>query len=233
MFIAPNPLFVYIDESGDFNYTPSGSKYYIITALATFCPSEKEAELTKLRQDILVGNLGLVLDTKYLEKKLSKKFHATEDKQVVRDMVFDEICQMRYCRTYSIVIQKNKLNPALYDSANFYSKFMGYVLKYIFKAYSFSKISIFVSGIPINDHKATFKKAVVQQIENNGVRKPFTISYPPADSICMLQVVDYINWAIYRKWEKEDLRSYCLIQKFMGAPELDLCKKGDTIYYSY
>lgn len=233
MPIVPPPLYVYVDESGDFNFKPNGSRYYVITALATFCPNERDAELTQLRQDILAGNLKLNLDPKYLKKNLSKKFHATEDKQVIRDLVFREICQMRYCRAYSIVIQKNILNPDLYEPARFYPKFMGVILKQIFEAYTFPKINIYVSGIPVNKHQAAFKMAVTQQIENCVVKAPYSISYPSADSICMLQVVDYINWAIYRKWERKDSRSYCLIEKLMGTPELEASQLGDGINYPY
>jgi hypothetical protein len=57
------------------------------------------------------------------------------------------------------------------------------------------------------------------------------IYFPPADSNLFLQVSDYINWAIFRKWERGDVRSYNLISNHMGTPELDIFQHGEMEYY--
>ena len=227
------PLHIFVDESGDFNFSPNGTRYYTITAIATFCPKEKEIELAQLRQNILTGKLCQGLDNLYLKKKLSRMFHATEDKQAVRNLVYETIQKLCYLKAYSIIIQKNKLNPVLYEPALFYPQFMGYLLDYVFKSYVFSTVSIIVSGTPVTKRQEVFKKTVLQQIKSKQLSQQYNISYTPANSIGMLQVVDYINWAIYRKWEKQDMRSYNLIREQMGKEELNIFESGDTHYYDY
>lgn len=45
-----------------------------------------------------------------------------------------------------------------------------------------------------------------------------------------LQIVDYCNWAIYRKWDAQDERSYQLIRSVVVS-EFDFCRTGTTLYY--
>ena len=34
----PNPLYIFLDESGDFNFSPRGTKYFTITAISLTIP---------------------------------------------------------------------------------------------------------------------------------------------------------------------------------------------------
>ena len=52
----------------------------------------------------------------------------------------------------------------------------------------------------------------------------------PADSDLCLQVADYCSWAIQRKWERSDTRSYELIQDKV-VMENDLFNVGTALYY--
>ena len=45
-----------------------------------------------------------------------------------------------------------------------------------------------------------------------------------------LQAADYCNWAIYVKWEREELRPYQMIQGKVRS-EFDIFADGDTRYY--
>ena len=45
-----------------------------------------------------------------------------------------------------------------------------------------------------------------------------------------LQVADYCSWAIQRKWERGDARSYASIANKVKS-EFDLFERGKVIYY--
>jgi hypothetical protein len=45
-----------------------------------------------------------------------------------------------------------------------------------------------------------------------------------------LQIADYLTWAVYRKWDRNDSRSYDLIRKFVQS-EFDIFRTGTTYYY--
>lgn len=53
--------------------------------------------------------------------------------------------------------------------------------------------------------------------------------WPAASDPC-LQVADYCSWALQRKWEVADLRSYNLIAPKVQS-EFDLFAAGKTTYY--
>ena len=72
-------LFLYLDESGNYVFHKNGSEYLIFTALATDNPYTLQHRLCELenrlrKEKIIPGE--------------SECFHATEDKQAVRDEVF-------------------------------------------------------------------------------------------------------------------------------------------------
>ena len=231
--MANIPLYVFIDESGDFNFTPSGSKFYTITAVITHSPWEKVDEISAKRHIILSGEELTDLGREYLEGFLCHAFHASEDKQPVRDEFFKIIQEMKFFKAHSIVIRKNKTNPSIRDPHKFYSKIASYLLNYIFKAYLYSKLCIFIDSMPVNSQKKAFLSAIKSEIKDKQPKKEYKIYFPSSTSNVFLQISDYVNWAISRKWERADTRSYDLIKKFLGKPELDIFQKGDMEYYSF
>ena len=228
----PNlPLYVFIDEGGDFNFSPSGSRVYTISAVITHEPWELLDEIFALRLQILARELHPHLGQKYLEDCLCHRFHSSEDQQVVRDNFFEIIAKMQYIKVHGVVIKKNLANPSFREPAKFYSKVAASLLDYIFKKYQYSKLCIFVDNIPINKQKGVFLKAIKTEIKSKQPKKEFAIFFPPSSSNPYLQVSDYINWAIFRKWENNDLRSYVLIEKLLGKKELDMFSRGDGYEY--
>jgi hypothetical protein len=229
--IMLNRLFVYIDESGNFDFSPKGTAYYTFTALMTYLPLKYLTEINQLQLAILSGDVLPGLSAEYLDKVVSKQFHATEDKQPVRDLFFGLIGGMDNFWVNSIVIRKNRTHPSLRVPAKFYSKFLGSLMSYVFQAYRFSSLCIFVDGCAVEKNKDTFKKSVIGELHKRDPEIKFNIYFPPSASYGSLQIVDYINWAIYRKWDGGDLRSYELIKKYLKSPERDIFQNGDTDFY--
>lgn len=231
--MAAKPLFIFVDESGDFNFSPSGTKYYIFTCVITYVPSEKVDELNELRHRILSKETLNGLNDAYLENNLAYRFHATEDIQVVRDEVFKLIGTMGYFKAHGIVVPKNKTNHSIRAPLKFYPKTLSSLLDYVFKIYKYTNLVIFVDGNPVNAQKTAFIKAIKSYIAQKSPKTPYSIHCPPSSTNYFLQIADYINWAIYRKWNSGDLRSYNLISKFLGAPEKDIYARGTTEYYQF
>lgn len=102
--------YVYADEAGCFAFirNPRASKYYIICTVEIENPA-LGASLLELRRELIWADLPVL-----------EYFHATEDKQIVRDAVFDLI------RTSSIkigatILEKSKAQPQVkITEARFY-----------------------------------------------------------------------------------------------------------------
>jgi len=229
--MATDPLYIFIDESGDFNFTASGTRHYTFTAVITPTPYDSVEAITRLRHEILSGDILSCINLGYLENHLCHLFHATEDKQPVRDLFFELIGHMGCFQANSIVIRKYRTNPTLREPHVFYPRFLGSLLDYVFKAYRYSKLCIFVDGTPVNKQKKLFINTIKSEIVKKGPKTPFRIYFPTSASNCFLQITDYVNWAIFRKWEDGDTRSYDLIRGLLERPELDAFRSGDMDYY--
>lgn len=215
-------LHVSIDESGNFNFSPSGTRYYGFTAVWTFDPAPLAAELTRLRFALLKNGNNL------------QAFHATEDKQQHRDRVVQTLTAFPTWRFASVLIEKAKVNPAIRDPAQFYPKFLGSILRFIFRGSivrNASGLLIYTDALPIKKKRESVEKAIKTAIASELHGIPFEIFHHKKESNCWIQVADYCMWATFRKWEGNDDRTYRQLRAHLHAPELDALRLGMTLYY--
>lgn len=116
-------LHIHVDESGEFNFSPSGSRYYIFTAVWTYDPVPLSAELTNLRYSIIKAGHGPNLSG----------FHACDDPDPRRELVIGAMLRHAQWNFASIVIEKNKVNPSVRDPDMFYPKFLAMLLRFVFR----------------------------------------------------------------------------------------------------
>jgi hypothetical protein len=201
---APPPLYVFIDEGGNLDFGPSGSRFFSLTSVIIPRPFPYEAQFTELRFDLLH-----TADIEY--------FHATEDRQAVRDRVFGIIQQHLHClRVDTLLVEKSKVYPSLSPDSRFYPHVLGEHLRHLIAQLppqSYSSIIIITDHIPINRKRQAVEKAVKETL---AATLPATITYRvlhhDSKSCAGLQVADYINWAILRYADRADARSYDLIK---------------------
>jgi Protein of unknown function (DUF3800) len=227
-------LFVFLDESGNLDFSGKGSRYWSLTAFCTFHPTNERH-----------GFLDL-LYTLADEGKGQEYFHATEDRQIVRDEVFGLVGALADdYEIHCVIAEKKKTNPALYERTRMrkgtlitekeFSRFYGTVcralLKYIFGCPRFQeakKIVIILSCLFTNDKHQAIRGALTVPLSEYA--KPFTIYFHHTKADLNCQVADYCGWAIARKWESGDKRSYDLV-KGKIRNEFDLFAKGNSFYY--
>jgi len=111
---------------------------------------------------------------------------------------------------------------------------MGYLLKYILSGFELSKIQevlIFTDSIPVKRKREANEKAIKKVLKRDlPPTAKYRIFHHASKSNFDLQIIDYCNWAIYRKWESGDSRSYVFIKDVLKS-EFDIFKKGDKYYY--
>jgi len=96
-------LFIFIDESGNFDFSPNGTKYFVLSSVSTLTLPGKE-RLEEIKYKLMKNGINL------------EYFHATEDRQMVRNQVYDFIEKLDDIEIDSVIVQKNKANPSLYIS---------------------------------------------------------------------------------------------------------------------
>lgn len=96
----------------------------------------------------------------------------------------------------------------------------------------YSQVIIITDEIPIKKHRKEIQKAIKSYIshwsENENI--PYKIYHYSSKSDMNLQIVDYLNWAIFRKWERNDNSNYEIIRNSVVS-EFDVFKVGSMLYY--
>ncbi|TAM60546.1 DUF3800 domain-containing protein [bacterium] len=131
---------------------------------------------------------------------------------------------------YSVVIQKNKTNPAIQTPHDLYERaFRGLVKGIVRRRGKSSRYRIFAADLELQPKKSAFLGTLKSALSSeSGLR--YHVHSHPAHSHHMLQVGDYICWAIARKWERGDSRSHALVASKIVV-EFDFFRKGTTEYY--
>lgn len=100
-------LHVHLDESGNFRFSPEGSRYYIFAAAWTYEPAPLAHELTNLSFSLVKKGLNI------------QAFHASPDRQDTRDAVVSILTKHNTWQYAAIVVEKSKVNPNPPRSARF------------------------------------------------------------------------------------------------------------------
>ena len=222
-------IHIHVDESGDFNFSPTGSRYYIFTSVWTYDPEPLADALTKLRFSLIkAGHFQTGQDL--------SSFHASDDPGPRRALVIPALQQHGGWNFASIVVDKRKVNPALYDPFTFYPKFLSMVLRFIFKGRLLrgtTQVLIYTDTLPFTKSKALAVEVAIKaecKADLGGV--PFRSCHHRRESNAWLQVADYCCWGMCRKWEHGDPTAYDALRLRLAAPELESMSRGDgTIYY--
>ncbi len=207
-------MYVFGDEAGDLAFKPPAppgiSRYFIIGTVAMEDCSIATA-LTELRREFAWN--GLHLD----------EFHATADKQKVRDRVFDIIAQHEL-RFDATILDKRKAYPYTYDDPLYFYKLAWYMhFKDLAPAIADAKDELLVvaSALQIKRKKTTTKaavhKAVTEVVDQVSPTVVCHCAFTPAKTDPCLQVADYMTWAVQRMFERSDRRSYDLIESKIGS----------------
>ena len=212
---------VFSDEAGCLTFKPPGngvSRYFMIGTVAMEDCSVGE-ELLKLRREL--AWVGLHID----------QFHATSDKQRVRDRVFDVLSRadLRYDVT---ILDKRKAYEYLReDPLRFYKTAWYLHFKYVAPCIvgPLDELLVVASSLQINRKKKLVHAAVEDVVAQVSPTVVFHTAFAPTMSDPCLQVADYLAWAVQRKYELGDERSYDLV-KHLIASEFEPFAVGSLQY---
>lgn len=211
-------LYIFLDEGGNFDFSPTGSKYFSLSCVTMERPFKIHTELDTYKYNLMEYGL----DQEY--------FHCTDDNQHVRNQIFNIInANNASIRIDSILVDKAKAHPTLRDDKHFYPKILGFLLKYVFEkviSSKFEEIIVITDAIPVNKKRKAIEKGV-KKILSEMLPKDskYRIYHHSSKGHYSLQVADYCNWAIYRKWERNDRKYYDLIAPSIKS-EFDIFQNG-------
>ena len=213
--------YIYADESGNFDFSngPGGSRYFILASV-TVGDHAIERDLLELRRELAWGG-----------EPLTAGFHATNDKQRVRDRVFAVLGRHDF-RVDATILEKRKADPSRRTEARLYGLAWYFHLADLVPtmASAVDELLVIAASIGANDTRSNFYATVSTMESAHTPAITMRAAMWPGATSPLLQVADYCAWAVQRKWERSDIRAYDLIRDKI-ASEFDAFGHRATAYY--
>jgi Protein of unknown function (DUF3800) len=216
--------YLFVDEAGCFTFErkPNVSRYFILCTV-TMTDLSVSDSLRELRHDLVWEK----------NSDLGDYFHACTDTQEIRDKVFSTILPHEF-HIQATIVEKSKAQPQTRaNKARFYKYPWFYHFKHGISPHVKVKTPLLVTAASIGNRKekTTFLGAITNVLSQTvSGSSSAGVDFRPCVADPCLQVADYCAWAIQRKYERNDERSYIGIKDRITY-EYDLWSKGSKHYY--
>ena len=214
-------IYIFADESGNFDFSrsPGASRYYYITTV-TMPTLTAGLALQELRYSLAWEGMGL-----------GTEFHATEDAQPIRDRVFGALVDHDF-RIDVTILEKSKAFPQVRTSErDFYSLGWSAHVKHFLPQIAAADREMLVVGASLGTKKKreSFHAAIAEVVKPAAGDRCRVAAWEARSDPC-LQIADYCAWAVQRKWERGDERSYRQIADRIHS-ERDVFQHGTVHHY--
>lgn len=192
-------LYIFLDESGDFDFSPSGSTHFTLTAVSTEDPYSIAFGLHRLKHRLI----ETVHDREF------SHFHAFNDPPPVREQVFNLLARFSHYRVDAVSFPKNVIHPPLRDARKFYPHAARLLLRWVFRhrgSGPWAKVLVIADQVKLRRDREVLLKSVKGSIKllfPPGQR--FDVWMHPSAAHPLLQVADYFSWAIGRARNRGDV----------------------------
>src|SRR5690606_32720492 len=135
-------VYVFLDEGGNFDFSSKGTQYFVLSAIVKNRSFIEHALLAELKYDVLEET-----------GDCHEYFHATEDRQIVRDRVFRIIqSRLHHCQIYSLIVLKQVVPEVFWDEKRFYPEMLGQLLGQVISSSRWvenAKLYIVTDSLPV------------------------------------------------------------------------------------
>jgi hypothetical protein len=208
---TPSSHFLFIDESGDFNFTDSGTKHFVMAGVLTKNPLKSARPLQDLRYQLLAKGINL------------SSFHAAPDLQIVRDLVFNEIAQMSDIEIHVVSGEKGQLDPSIRNMKDLHFEFTLALMQFHLDRWNISGFNQLVvvidRSLPIKDQVA-FRSSIKKLIKR--YRMQFQIYFQSMKTDYNGQIADYVAWAKFKQLERGEHRPWQALSKSLVITESEV-----------
>ncbi len=210
--------YIFLDESGNLDFSESGTRYFLLTSVSMRRPFPAFNALDDYKHDCLEGGRNL------------EHFHCSRDREEVRNSLFDLIAaHLDGIRIDYLVVEKSRTDPALRETVRFYPEMLGQLLKIVLPREldtDTSEVIVITDAIPVNKKRQAVEKAVRTTLARMlPTRMNYRILHHQSRSHYGLQVADYCCWAVFRKWQREENAWYDRIKPAV-CNEFDILHGG-------
>jgi len=197
-------VYIFVDEAGDMDFSAKGSKHYMFNFLVKKRPFNLHEYIATYRYSLLERNLD-PLNGKRLD---IESFHAHNDNKYIKNELFNIISTFdeNSVQLYSYILEKPKVAPnKRKEKDKFYINNIKHSIQLLLDKIGIkSNIIIITDNLPVHKNKAkqigALKKGLKEYIKRNSLDIRYDIFHHCSASSANLQIVDYMGWAIFRKY---------------------------------
>ncbi|MDO8516170.1 MAG: DUF3800 domain-containing protein [bacterium] len=197
-------MYIFLDESGDLGFGKGSSKWFLFTLVVVDDPRILERVIKKTRQG---------LKKKY--KHTLSELHAYHSDDITRTRILTKLAT-KDIEIVTTILNKEKVYVDLRNQKNYLYNFTANIIldRLIKKKFiaGDKHISLVVDR---KDTKKRLKENFISYITKAMQERRdggFEMSLAASHDEKGLQAVDFISWAIFRKYERNDLKFYELIK---------------------
>lgn len=187
------PLFVFIDESGDFDFSPSGTAHFVLSAYLTHEPDVCSQRLSALRYEFLARGLHEQVP-----------FHATQNSVGTRKRVIEAMCVGHHCSIHTIWAEKRHAPSGERRPDAFYAAMGASLGLHLLRSAREDQepIILMFDTALTGRMRSAFLKAIKPRLNAGGRR--YHVMFRPVREDLNGQVADYFAWATFRRLESND-----------------------------
>lgn len=198
---------MFFDESGNFDFSDLGTKHFVVSSYTTTSPSDMVDDLYNVKYSLLS------------QGHEQECFHATEDKQFVRDSVFKIISKSLGIYDF-VSIQKNKLQKDNRNKKYLYTTCVKVLLKKILQrevniGNTYKQIVVVLDKILTKEERGYTNGVMRSELKR--FNTVFHIYFFQTKSDCNAQFADYGSWAKYVSLERSEMRPLSAISCLVSS----------------
>jgi hypothetical protein len=202
-------IYIFLDESGDLGFGERSSCWFVLTIVLTNNHRKVEKCVKKVHGE--------------LKKKFKKikELHAYHADATTRRKILKRLSEVYDLQVHCIILNKKKVHVDLKNQKNYlYNYTANILLDRLYNKKSFKNDDQVLICIDQRETNKFLKKNFEDYLTNSLAKKGgngFKIKIKPSHTEKCLQAVDFISWAIFRKYEYSDDEYYEMIKnKIIG-----------------
>lgn len=199
-----NMAYIFLDESGDLGFKKSSSKWFLFTIAMTNEARALERAVKKVWRPL-----------KRKHKKLGE-LHASHEKDITRKRVLRHLSEVADFKVLCVILNKQKVYVDLQNQKNYLYNYTANILldrlhtKEVLEPKE--SVHLFVDR---KDTKKRLRENFIDYLTSSMKKRrdgQFAVELHSSHENKSLQAVDFISWAIFRKYESGDYAFYDIIK---------------------
>lgn len=159
-------------------------------------------------------------------------FHAAEDRQEVRNRVFNTFAGMKSIRAHVIYGDKRRAAPRIQSDSGLHSLFGRAIIRYAMKIYrsaEYEKVVVIFDQALTKKKQGEFHGIVKPELKALG--KPFHVYFQKMVTDMNGQVADYVAWSKFVSLERDEERPWQSLARTIQPSDFDIFRRGRKFYY--